>query len=92
MILKKDIVEAVANNVEGLTKKQVDAVIDAALEQVALGLERGEEVKLAGLGSFVVKTRAARVGVNPSTGAKIAIAAAKVPGFKASKTLKERVK
>ena len=91
-MIRKDLVEAIANDVEGLTKKQIDAVLEAAIENIVLALEKGDEVKLAGLGNFVVKTRAARDGVNPSTGAKIQIAASKVPGFKPAKALKERVK
>ena len=91
-MIKKDIIELVAHDVEGLTKRQIEAVIDGALEQIAIALEKGDEVKLAGFGNFVVKTRAAREGVNPSNGEKIKIAASKVPGFKPSKNLKERVK
>ena len=91
-MIKKDLVDAVAANVEGLTKKQVEAVLDAALEQITAALGHGDEVKLAGFGNFVVKTRAAREGVNPSTGAKIRIPAAKVPGFRPSKNLKDAVK
>ena len=91
-MIKKELIDAIGGNVEGLTKKQIEAVLDAALEQITAALGHGEEVKLAGFGNFVVKTRAAREGVNPSTGAKISIAAAKVPGFRPAKNLKDAVK
>jgi len=91
-MIKKELVDAVVVDVEGLTKKQAEAVIDAALEGIVVALSSGQEVNLAGFGKFVVKTRAARDGKNPATGEKIKIAASKSVGFKPSKALKERVK
>ena len=48
-------------------------------------------VVLVGFGTFAVKERAARTGRNPQTGAPINIEAAKIPGFKAGKALKDAV-
>ncbi len=55
-------------------------------------LTRGDKVQITGFGSFEVRERAARQGVNPSTGEKIDIAASKAPAFKAGKSLREGVK
>lgn len=91
-MIKTDLVDVVVTEHEGLTRKEVNAILDTALEAIVKALEDGEDVKLAGFGNFVVKTRAARTGKNPATGDTIQIPATKVVGFKPSKTLKERVK
>jgi len=51
-------------------------------------LKKGERVKIAGLGIFVVRNRAARVGRNPATGEPIQIKAGKKVAFRATKALK----
>ena len=59
--------------------------------ELAKTLKAGDSVALVGFGTFSVKARAAREGVNPATGAKIKIAASKVPAFKAGKALKDAI-
>ena len=54
-------------------------------------LAKGETVSIPGFGTFTVKDRPARQGRNPRTGESIAIAASKVPAFKAGKGLREAV-
>jgi DNA-binding protein HU-beta len=83
-----DLSAAVAEKAQ-LTKTQADQIVRDVFDEVAAALKKGEEVKIAGFGSFVVKTRAARKGLNPSTKAVIEIPATKVVGFKAAKHLKE---
>ncbi len=75
-----------------LTGKQAGAVIDAIAEIIVDQVKAGEKVQIAGLGSFEIKERKARTGVNPQTGAEIAIPASKVPAFKAAKAFKDAVK
>ena len=69
-------------------KRQVDAVLGG----IGDALGRGDSVSLVGFGTFSVRHRAAREGRNPQTGASMHIAASKVPGFKAGKGLKDKVK
>lgn len=88
---KAELVAAVAAKAN-ISKKDADAAVAAVAAVVAEALKAGDEVALAGVGTFKVKERAAREGVNPATGAKIKIAAAKVPAFKAAKALKDAVK
>ncbi len=88
---KADLVAAVAAKAN-ISKKDADAALAAVAAVVTEALKAGDEVALANLGTFKVKERAAREGVNPATGAKIQIAAAKVPAFKAGKALKDAVK
>lgn len=81
----------------GLSQAKAGDVINAIFDArpgkgiIAVELDAGRKVTIPGFGTFGTKTRAARVGTNPSTGAKINIAAKKYPYFRAGKTLKERV-
>ena len=88
---KGDIIAAVADKA-GLSKKASEAAVDAFLESVKEALKKGDKVSVMGFGSFEVKARAAREGINPLTKAKIKIPATKVPAFKAGKALKDAVK
>jgi DNA-binding protein HU-beta len=73
---KSDLVDAVASRAD-MSKAEAGRAVDAVLGSV---------------GTFSVRHRAARMGRNPQTGASMHIAASKVPGFKAGKALKDKVK
>jgi len=88
---KADLVEAIAKDV-GITKNAADAVIEALTDAIKKALKKGDRVSLVGFGSWEVKKRKARKGVNPQTGAKIKIPATKYPKFNAGKELKSIVK
>ncbi|HIU68522.1 MAG: HU family DNA-binding protein [Clostridiales bacterium] len=88
---KTDLVAAVAAKTE-LSKKDAEAAVSAVFEAVTEALKDGDKVALAGFGTFDVKTRAARTGLNPRTKETIQIPATKVPFFKAGKPLKDAVK
>lgn len=88
---KEELVVAVAKKA-GLSKKDAEGAIKAALETVKETLKKGGKVTLTGFGTFLVAKRAARKGVNPQTGAEIKIPARTVPRFKAGKGLKDAVK
>jgi DNA-binding protein HU-beta len=88
---KTDFIKAVAERAE-LSQKDTKAVVDAALDVIAEALKRGEKVTLTGFGTFEVRERQERDGVNPQTREKIKIPATKTPGFSASSTLKESIK
>ena len=87
---KSELIDAVAESAD-LSKADAVRAIDAVIDSITGALKSGDSVSLVGFGSFVVKARPARVGRNPQTGAAINIAAAKVPGFKAGKALKDSV-
>ena len=82
----------VAKIAEGadITKASAGRVLDSLIRSITEELAGGE-VALVGFGTYKVNDRAARTGRNPQTGAKIQIAAAKAPAFKAGKTLKDAV-
>ena len=67
------------------------ATASALFEAIGDALAKGESVTIAGFGTLSVKDRAARHGRNPRTGESIAIAASKVPSFKAGKGLRVAV-
>ena len=87
---KSELIDAIAADA-GLSKADAGKALDATLAAVTGALKKGDTVSLVGFGTFQVKDRAARTGRNPQTGASIQIAAAKVPGFKAGKALKDAV-
>ena len=88
---KLDLVNAVSEACS-ISKKDADAAIAALLLEVGKALERKEEVKLSGFGTFLVKDRKGRVGTIPGTNTKINIPNTKTVAFKPSKQLKELVK
>ena len=88
---KSDVVDAVANDSD-MSKAQAARAVDSVLANVGDALGNGDSVSLVGFGTFSVRHRAAREGRNPQTGASMHIAASKVPGFKAGKGLKDKVK
>lgn len=71
----------------------VNAIFDARPGKgiIAVELDAGKKVTIPGFGTFGTRTRKARTGTNPSTGAKMQIPARKYPFFRPGKTLKERV-
>jgi DNA-binding protein HU-beta len=90
MMNKSELIDAIAAASE-LTKSDAGKALDGFLEAVKTALSKGESVALVGFGTFSVKQRAERKGRNPQTGNEIIIKAAKIPSFKAGKTLKDVV-
>ena len=87
---KTELIAIAAENA-GLTKKDTERVLNAAIDAISLALVKGEKVQLSGFGTFETKTREARVGRNPHTKEDIEIPATRVPSFKASKALKDNI-
>ena len=87
---KTELIESIAAKA-GLTKSDAKKAFEASLESVKEALVKGDKVQLIGFGTFAVSERPAREGVNPSSGAKIQIAAKKVVKFKAGAELSEAV-
>ena len=87
---KNELVEKVAEGAS-LTKADAERAINALVNAVSEALVEGDKVVLKGLGTFEVRERKARTGINPRTRETIEIAASKVPAFKASSTLKDAV-
>jgi integration host factor subunit alpha len=87
---KADIVEEVYSRV-GFSKKESSEVVETVLETIKNTLEKGDMVKIAGFGNFVIRSKGPRKGRNPKTGQEIEITPRKVVTFKPSQVLKEHI-
>jgi DNA-binding protein HU-beta len=87
---KSELIDAIAESA-GCTKADAGRALDGFLGAVTDSLTKGEPVVLVGFGTFNVKERVERKGRNPQTGEEIIIKAAKIPSFKAGKSLKDAV-
>lgn len=88
---KVELVNAVAEKA-GLSKKDSEKAVAAVFASITDTLKAGDKLSLVGFGTFEVKERKARTGINPRTKETIEIAASKTPVFKAGKALKDSVK
>ncbi len=75
-----------------MTKKEALEVLNFLVEEITNYLKNGAQVKIAGLGTFKVRERKARIALNPKTGERVEVPATKVPRFTPAKDLKEAVK
>lgn len=91
MVNKDNLIDKVTN-LTRKPRKEVEEVIDTFLEEMIDTLSRDEKVNLTGFGSFEVRDRKGRKGVDPRTLETIQIPTVKVAKFRAGKTLKESVK
>lgn len=87
---KTELTQVVAEKAD-ISAATAGKVVNAFIEAVTDSLKANDPVVLVGFGTFAVKERAARSGRNPQTGKTIEIAAAKNPGFKPGKVLKDAV-
>lgn len=76
----------------GISKKEARRIVDTMLQVISERLQSGEKVVLTGFGTFEVRERQARQGVNPKTREPMLIEATKTPGFSASNSLKMLVR
>lgn len=86
--------ELVGNIAEksGLTKKDVETVVNGVIDEITGALQKGEKVQFVGFGTFETRERASRSGRNPQTGETLEIPATVVPAFRPGNKLKETVK
>lgn len=87
---KTELVAAIAEKA-GLSKKDADAALAAFIGTVEETLKKGDKLSLVGFGTFEVRERSARTGINPLTKETIQIAASKTPVFKAGKAFKDAI-
>lgn len=87
---KNDLIEQIAGKT-GLTKAATSEAIEVLLETISTTLEKGEEVRLTGFGSFRLSERKGSEGRNPRTGEVIQIQPTKNIKFRVGSDLRERV-
>ena len=90
-MLKKELLNVLSEKL-GIKKMETEKFLDTLEEVITEELKKGEDFTLGKLGTFKVKDRAEKNGVNPKTGEKIVIPARKAVIFKASKNLSTLIK
>jgi len=85
---KGDLVEAVAKSAN-ITKRAASEAVDATFEGISREIKKGKRFQVSGFGTFTVRSRKARKGRNPQTGAVISLKASRTVGFKLAPTLKK---
>jgi len=88
---KRELIEEVVNARSHMPRREVEALVNGVFGSLADALARGERIEIRGFGSFIVKRRNAREGLNPKTGEVVTVNAKRVAFFKAGKELKQRV-
>ncbi|WP_257351303.1 HU family DNA-binding protein [Pseudalkalibacillus decolorationis] len=88
---KNDLINNIAEK-SGMTKKDVETVVNGVLSEITDTLKEGNKVQFVGFGTFETRERSSRSGRNPQTGETIDIPASTVPAFRAGNKLKEAVK
>lgn len=76
---------------EGITKKMVGQIVDSVFDSTGKAICKEGRFAYPGFGTFVVRKRKARKGRNPQTGEAIKIKASKSVGFRAARSLKEKL-
>jgi integration host factor subunit beta len=87
---KADLVDRVTS-LGDLTRRDSEVIVDTLFDSVIHALKTGDKVEVRGFGSFRTRQRNSRTGRNPKTGAKVDVAAKRVPFFKPSKELRDLV-
>ncbi len=89
-LTRADLSEEVHREI-GLSRADSAAVVEAVLEHMCSALAKGENVKISGFGSFILREKGQRVGRNPKTGVEVPIAPRRVLTFRASQMLRDRI-
>jgi integration host factor subunit beta len=90
-MIKSELVQRIAAQNPHLYQRDVENIVDAVLDEVTGALARGDRVELRGFGAFSTKSRPARMGRNPRTGAQVRVNEKVVPYFKTGKEMRERL-
>jgi len=83
-MVRSELVSKLMKKNPHLTARDAALLINTIFAEIAAALSRGDRVELRGFGNFSTRARAARVGLNPSTGARVHVADKRVPHFKPS--------
>ena len=75
----------------GLSRADSAQMVESIIDLMGDALERGENVKLSGFGTFVLRDKGERIGRNPKTGVEVPITSRRVLTFRASQSLRERI-
>ncbi|MDA0820575.1 MAG: integration host factor subunit alpha [Proteobacteria bacterium] len=89
-LTRADLAETI-NRKMGLSRAESLDMVESILEKMSKALEAGENVKISGFGTFVLRDKRKRIGRNPKTGVEVPITPRRVMTFRASQLLKEKI-
>ena len=89
-LTRADLAEAI-NRKLGLSRSESLNMVEAILDHLCSAMAKGENVKISGFGTFLLRDKAQRVGRNPKTGVEVPITPRRVLTFRASQMLKDRI-
>lgn len=89
-LTRADLSDALHRDV-GLSRADASRMVEQILHHMCEALARGENVKISGFGSFILRDKAERIGRNPKTGVEVPIAPRRVLTFRASQMLRDRI-
>src|SRR5690348_17966637 len=89
-LTRADLSEEVHREI-GLSRADAASVVEQVLDHMCSALAKGENVKISGFGSFILREKGERVGRNPKTGVEVPIAPRRVLTFRASQMLRDRI-
>jgi DNA-binding protein HU-beta len=91
VMTKTELVDFVCKNHSGLTKKAGAEIIDTIFDAMQHSIKANEKFSYPGFGTFVVRSRKARTGRDPRSGATIKIKASRTVGFRPARAFKEQL-
>jgi integration host factor subunit alpha len=89
-LTRADLSEQVHQQI-GLSRAESASIVEQVLEHICKALSEGQNVKISGFGSFVLREKGERIGRNPKTGVEVPIAPRRVLTFRASQMLRDRI-
>ena len=89
-LTRADLSEAIYNEI-GLSRAECANLVEAILAHMGDALADGQNVKISGFGSFILRDKPERVGRNPMTGIEVAIAPRRVLTFRPSPKMTSRI-
>ena len=89
-LTRAEIAEAI-NRKLGLSRSESLAMVESILGHMSEALAKGENLKISGFGTFLLRDKGERIGRNPKTGVEVPITPRRVLTFRASQMLKERI-
>jgi integration host factor subunit beta len=90
-LIKSELIERITAQNPHLYQRDIENIVNAIFGAIVSALARGDRVELRGFGAFSVKSRPARTGRNPRTGAQVKVEKKSVPSFKTGKEMRERL-
>lgn len=89
-LTRADLAESLHKQV-GLSKAESSKLVESILEHMCDALAKGQNVKISGFGSFLLRDKGQRIGRNPKTGVEVPIAPRRVLTFRPSQTMRTRI-